>query len=308
MNLEDFYHSINLATLDEFVRTGREEDLHLDFKLATQGMTNDAKRNFAKALSGFANSDGGIIVWGVNARKDTNRENIDAACGLEAILHLSKFINDLHSFTGQFVSPIVDKVQHKPLFEDQTKGYAVTLVPVSQNGPHMAMAGESRYYKRSGDSFYRLEHFDLVDLFGRRPQAALEFFARPMLHDSDYIDVVIGIKNIGRGLARFPYLSVNVPEPFSIAKYGLDGNHNLGLPRIVEHDMTHRKQSFGGSADIVIYPNSTLSVTKIRFNYKKSEVIPDLVISYSMCCEGVQMTSGVTTVVGYPDLQSVLIK
>lgn len=29
----------------------------------------------------------------------------------------------------------------------------------------MAKLEEDRYYKRSGDSFYRMEHFDLEDMF-----------------------------------------------------------------------------------------------------------------------------------------------
>jgi hypothetical protein len=46
------------------------EDLHLDFKQLQRPFEHrDDKRNLAKALSGFANSDGGIIIWGIDARE-----------------------------------------------------------------------------------------------------------------------------------------------------------------------------------------------------------------------------------------------
>ena len=38
----------------------------------------------------------------------------------------------------------------------------------------MAKLGENRYYKRSGDSFYQMEHFDLEDMFGRRRKPKLK--------------------------------------------------------------------------------------------------------------------------------------
>jgi hypothetical protein len=38
----------------------------------------------------------------------------------------------------------------------------------------MAKFGQDRYYKRSGDTFRRMEHFDLEDMFGRRPRPKLE--------------------------------------------------------------------------------------------------------------------------------------
>ena len=53
---------------------GTREDLHLEFKEKADRRTpeldkNDAA-NFSKALSGFANSDGGVLLWGVSTDDD----------------------------------------------------------------------------------------------------------------------------------------------------------------------------------------------------------------------------------------------
>jgi hypothetical protein len=51
-------------TVKEWVASNREEDLHLDFKEKGRGSPSDLdesdKRNLAKALSAFANTEGGL--------------------------------------------------------------------------------------------------------------------------------------------------------------------------------------------------------------------------------------------------------
>ncbi|MBR6408801.1 MAG: putative DNA binding domain-containing protein, partial [Alphaproteobacteria bacterium] len=57
--------------LDEFILNMQSEELFLDFKQAVStGKNNntlhkDDRKNLAKAISGFGNSEGGVIVWGV---------------------------------------------------------------------------------------------------------------------------------------------------------------------------------------------------------------------------------------------------
>jgi len=167
MNLTETFESLCANEVQEFIKLGQEENLHLDFKTVNNpNLGTDDKRNLAKGLSGFANSSGGIIVWGVDARKST--QGIDCATAPAEIPNVKLFLSRLNTLTGDAVSPLVDGVRHKSIETTQGKGFAVTLVPESASGPHMAKLGEDRYYKRSGDSFYRMEHFDLEDMFGRR--------------------------------------------------------------------------------------------------------------------------------------------
>jgi hypothetical protein len=55
----------------------------LDFKGAANDQ--DTKKTWSKALAGFANTQGGVLVWGVDARKD-QATGIDAAYRLFVIL------------------------------------------------------------------------------------------------------------------------------------------------------------------------------------------------------------------------------
>jgi hypothetical protein len=66
----------------------------------------------------------------------------------------------------------------------------------------MAKLGEQRYFKRSGDSFYRMEHFDLEDMFGRRQKPSLEIIVEPSKVENGVEDYNILVLNHGRAVAR----------------------------------------------------------------------------------------------------------
>jgi Schlafen, AlbA_2 len=79
MDFVGLFNTISPADIAEFIGQSQEENLHLEFKtLANADMrAADDRRNLARALSGFANSSGGLIIWGVEARK--NAQGIDCA-------------------------------------------------------------------------------------------------------------------------------------------------------------------------------------------------------------------------------------
>jgi hypothetical protein len=54
--------------------------------------TKEDKRNYAIALSGFSNSSGGIIVWGILAKK--SNQGIDCAIELKAIRGITLLISN----------------------------------------------------------------------------------------------------------------------------------------------------------------------------------------------------------------------
>ena len=208
MDSRQLFDSLTIEDIDSFVRGGREEDLYLDFKTVSDpGLKKrDDRKNFAIAVSGFANSDGGLVVWGVEARVDI--EGVDCACGKSEISDISRFVSKLNEYGGSAVSPVVVGVEHKVLSipGSDNKGFAATLVPASDSGPHMAKLGEDRYYRRSGSSFKCMEHFEVADMFGRRPKPLLRLAhhaERPRrLGNREKYLITLNIENRGRGSAR----------------------------------------------------------------------------------------------------------
>jgi hypothetical protein len=63
------------AAIDELIQNRQSEEHWLDFKrAATTGSASklhgDDRKNLARAISGFGNSEGGIVVWGVDCTDD----------------------------------------------------------------------------------------------------------------------------------------------------------------------------------------------------------------------------------------------
>src|SRR4051794_40958325 len=80
--------------IEQMIRDRRAETEYLEFK---GGKTNskDARRLWSKALSGFANTEGGVLIWGVRTDPtpslDDPRINVDVAVVPEYIENPMEF-------------------------------------------------------------------------------------------------------------------------------------------------------------------------------------------------------------------------
>lgn len=286
-----------------------EEGLHLDFKQVTRpsgGLSLEDRRALGEALSGFANSDGGLIIWGIDCRRVGGGP--DVVQDLVPIRDLRAFLSDLQMQTSQSVSPPVHGVVHHRIMApgERDAGFVVSLIPANDNPPHMAGAKDQhRYYRRSGGSFLVMHHHEVADLFGRRPRPNLELSCRVVPNGvSGYGDsvtadvrVVLGIKNTGRGVARFPALAIHESGSVVCSQYGLDGNGRTGLPQRVMDSGSKVRVFCGGSGDVV-HPNTCLEVTRIPFKVSSDPTTAaDLEIPYEIYADGFS-TSGIAVIKG----------
>ena len=98
------------------------------------------------------------------------------------------------------------------------------------------------------------EQFDIADMFGRsrRPVLSLRLLA-----ERDGGSLLVVVQNCGRGLARSPYLDLELPTSYCVSAYGADGNGRFGLRPLGQHDARY---SFGGDAGTVIHVGQELIV------------------------------------------------
>lgn len=291
MSFIEDYNNLTLKDLNDFITTGQEEHIHLDFKLVNDAKmsSSDDKRNFACALSGFANSSGGLIVWGVDARK--NSEQIDCAVGLKPIDKVALLVSRLNSLTGEAVEPIVELVQHRAIISSGNQGFVLSLVPESEVGPHMAKLGENRYYKRSGDSFYKMEHYDIADMFGSRRKPKLVVFYK-VVGKGDRAEIHLGIENKGRATAKAPFLSFENEGNLQRSVYGLNGNGHEGL-KCLQAATSGLQWAYGGGMDFALHPAMKHLVASLTLGIPARNIPQeDLVISYKLACEDQPLESG----------------
>ncbi|MGE4158833.1 MAG: helix-turn-helix domain-containing protein [Planctomycetota bacterium] len=115
MDLLTAFQRFNLQTIDDYIATKRSEDLQLDFKTVNKAeMTKEDRKTLAVSISGFANSSGGLIVWGIDARKV---DDVDCAQEKRPIQNIQQFISRLNDLTGSASHPDVTGVQHAHVLE-----------------------------------------------------------------------------------------------------------------------------------------------------------------------------------------------
>jgi len=303
MDLEGWFESLGLAEIEEFVTNGEQEDLHLDFKTANSFDLSDSKdrKHYARALSGFANTSGGIILWGVYAAP--NEDKVDCAQELRPIERVSLFHSRLESLTGAWIDPQITGVRHQaiPIEETNDKGYAVSYIPESESGPHMVTLNkEYRYYMRVGESFERMPHSHVADRFFRKRRPKLDLYTEitgaqlVKVHADEFVQfhIIIGIVNYGKATAKYPYLSIKINEPYSNEPYALGDSVRDGL-RKLHRGHPGDPHRYAADANDVVHPESCVKVARLTgkisdFSAGKAK---DVIIDYEIMAEDADRVS-----------------
>lgn len=272
-----------------------QESLTLDFKLAEHDsgpMVKGDRRTLAEALSGFANSDGGVIVWGVDCRRDPATGH-DEVTDLRPMANLKRFVADLYLHTPHTTSPPVAGVEHHAIPEKRGaySGFAVSFVPKIQSGLVMAIAqGQHTFYLRAGSSFLPMETFMVADRLGRRPQPRLRLTYH--VRASQYrVDIIVGMRNEGAGIAVYPALTIHRCEQFQTDSLSDHPHFEFGLPWR-KHASFGGNSVYAGGVNDVVHPNTELPVVKLLLNHTQLGLTPDgesegnLSISYELYCDG----------------------
>jgi hypothetical protein len=198
------------------------EELFLDFKRSADDggqrvlHANDNK-NLSKAISGFGNSAGGIIIWGVECAPAP--DGADVAARLNPLQDAQAFRSRLESAVSRLTVPPHDGVENLVILDPEggARGFVVTLVPASARAPLRAEAAALRnYYLRAGSSFEVVPHDALAGLFGRPPRAKLDLQVVSMLtqrppHQADQrtrLGFGLALANVGSVLADKAYIAI----------------------------------------------------------------------------------------------------
>src|SRR3990172_4238487 len=135
---EDLYSRLvadGAAAIDAMIQDRASEELFLDFKRSADNgagskLHQTDRNNLGKAISGFGNSEGGVIVWGVECKNQPGLG--DVATATISIKDPKRFVSWLAGAVSGCTVPPHPGVQHQAI-QGSTKdeGFAVTLVPKS---------------------------------------------------------------------------------------------------------------------------------------------------------------------------------
>lgn len=184
----------DLAKIKEHIDLGKEESSYLEYKSAGALAKNQrAKDEISKDVSSFANSGGGVIIYGIKEYDETDKrhlpEKIDPVNGKEYPKEwLEQVIN------GN-IQPKVDGLRIIPIqVSDKEKNQVIYVVEIPQSDTaHQAKT--HRYYKRYNFMSSPMEDWEIKDVINRKSKTNIRLDFRKGSEFLGLIKEILWLRN-----------------------------------------------------------------------------------------------------------------
>jgi Putative DNA-binding domain len=183
-----------------------------EFKRADDIKSDDVQRNWSKALSAFANTGGGVLIWGIEAKRNPGSER-DCASGLALIDDPAALKSRLMQLHHQATDPPVQDITVEPYIASSGKGFVVCHIPEGNFKPYRAeQDGKKQFYLRAGDDFVIMPVPVLRSMFYPRVKPNLQIETRFFdPGDGTNVNWSFRIYNTGTATARDVIVYVRLP-------------------------------------------------------------------------------------------------
>lgn len=210
------------AHIDYLIKSGAEESVHIEYKHgAALDASDSKKREISKDVSSMANSDGGIIVYGVAEEDHIPKEYAFVDGSQYSKEWLEQVINSKIKRRIPELAIDVIRVGNKI-----NQSIYVVKIPRSPEAPHMATDG--RYYKRYNFESSLMEEFEVRDLFNRNAETKLRLlpceFNSKVLREAKTnaikqvnLQIILDVQNVSRNIEQLYKTILRIPRSVYIS-------------------------------------------------------------------------------------------
>ena len=152
--------------INALIDNSAEESLYLDFK-DSRAISAQKTTDISNDISAFANSDGGVIVYGVNEDEKHRASSL-------SYIDTNKYSKEwLDQVISSNIQPRISniKIYSIPNKNDITQCVYVVKIPRSSKAPHMG--AKKIYYKRSNARCTPMEEYEVKDMYFRKTPSRL---------------------------------------------------------------------------------------------------------------------------------------
>jgi hypothetical protein len=197
--------------LDQMIGDKVEESLSLDYKRAAAlAKRNDKMSEITKDTSAFANSSGGVLIYGIAEPQEKTKRHFPER--LDPVLR-TEISKEWLEQVIQGIQPRIDGVVIHPVTIDEEKQEVCYVVEVPQS--HTAhQARDHVYYKRHNFNVLPMEDYEVRDVMNRRTHPRIRaaiFINRKASRTRPEGYILVKLENIGRVLARHVMVELEVP-------------------------------------------------------------------------------------------------
>ena len=279
------------GTIERWIVERYPEGLKFDCKrkqdVQDPTLKREDRRILGKAISAFANSEGGTLLFGVEARTENK---IDGVIRKYPIAAIDVFRNNVEQAISDLISPPISGLKCHTIYssDNDGSGFLTIEVPASEGRPHMSRgAGENAFYFRNGHQSLPMEVFQIRDQMLRRAVAGLEFrwdacVNHEQVRKTDLesgrvpVSVELYLENNSSVSARFPYLIVRFDRAQylgmgdSYRQFAIEGlpiipSGLIGMRPIVIDQRSHSKDwEFSGGIEVCVHPGTKQKIASIQ--------------------------------------------
>lgn len=152
--------------MEELINEGQTEGIYLECKSPlSPNLGQGLKAQLAEAISGFANTEGGIIIWGISTTKHAHSD-LDILSQIEEIGNCNNFMRQIEKNCPILTTPSITSIQNKIIKKkkEDSKGIVITYIPKGLGDPIQSNM-DRHFYFRNGDEFSKLPYEVLKRLF-----------------------------------------------------------------------------------------------------------------------------------------------
>lgn len=202
------------SDLENLIANGEAEGLHLECKApGSPQLGKDLKKTLATAISGFSNTAGGVILWGISTTQRAH-SGLDVLTQIEPIGQCGSFLRQIETIIPTLSTPPVVNARNKTIKKRprDTGGVVATRIPKHIGDPVQSNE-DNHFYFRSGANFVMAPYEMIQRLFLATDSPDLQpvFDSRLVkLAEDGFWELPIIVANRSSAVGRDVHVSVEV--------------------------------------------------------------------------------------------------
>lgn len=279
----DFYdkEEYSMEDINYLILNKIEENIHLDYKAAGVLEKTDKKRaEVTKDVSAFANSDGGIIIYGIVEEEFKPKEvsfidgNVYTKEWLESVI--------------QLIQPRIEGIRIIPVRGNGDVNHSIYIVKIPRSDAVPHMAKDHKYYKRFNFMSVPMEDYEVKDLYNRVSTPKLRIvgcWLQKTTEDENYTEYELCAKifNYGRKVCELYKLNfyINNGRYCNISYKPLERKNSYTI-------INENRLKLSSPSQEAIYPDEQLDLGYFNIKIKNEEktlffekLVVDMILFYS---------------------------
>ncbi len=156
----------SILAIQKLIDDGESENQYIECKSpAAPQLSRDLKFQLSQAVSGFANSGGGVIIWGVGTTRHKH-SGLDVLTQIEPTGSVKKFVQEIDSEIPRLVRPLTIELYQSRILREKpndTRGIIITYISPTNGDP--IQANDGKFYLRIRDEFKEMPYETIKRMF-----------------------------------------------------------------------------------------------------------------------------------------------